>query len=130
MVDSEDSSATPRRISDDDTVGEATQNGTVDADVAQISSDLEEAAQPATPTTPTPTIRPSTVTVPTIQHENVSDDHWEGSELGSLDASSIDGLPRRAGSPAGSVGSAAHYAPSLQVRELVYFRVSCYFNVE
>lgn len=112
MVDSEDSSATPRKVSGDATVDDTPQNGNVDSDVAQISADLDDAA--AEPTTPT-TTKPSTATVPVIQHEDLSDNPWEGSELGSIEAGSVEGLPRRAGSPAGSVGSGAQYAPSLQV---------------
>lgn len=126
MEDSEDSSATPRRISGDAVVDDTPQNGNVDSDVAHISADLDDAT--AEPTTPT-TIKPSAATVPTIQHEDLSDNPWDGSELDSLDAGSVEGLPRRAGSPAGSVGSAAQYAPSLQVCQLLPLDVELYTNM-
>lgn len=125
MEELEDSSATPRRVSGDAAVDDTPQNGNVDSDVAQISADLDNAV--AEPTTPT-TIKPSTATVPIIQHEDLSDNPWDGSELDSLDAGSVEGLPRRAGSPAGSVGSAAQYAPSLQVCWLLPLDVGVYTN--
>lgn len=113
MVDSEDSPATPRRLSDVDTVDRASPTGDVDsdADIAQISTELQdEDDQPATPTATNKQRGP----VPVIQYKDTHDNDLEGSELGSMDASSTDDLPRRAGSPTGSVGSTA-YAASIQV---------------
>jgi vacuolar protein sorting-associated protein 8 len=48
----------------------------------------------------------------------------EGSELGSVDASSVDALPRRAGSPIESVLSGPDDTPSVQVRLRLWMGVT------
>lgn len=79
---------------------------------------------------------------PTVYRSIEDDGTEEGSELGSIDVSSTDGLPRRAGSPAGSMASDARLTPSVIVRrstaniehgvrtDLVYDRVHKFLHPE
>lgn len=90
---------------DDETVNGSAQD--TDADVPQLV--VEEAQDEPKQ------IETSNGSVAGRFREIMQDQHEDGSELSSLDAASVDALPRRAGSPIDSVMSIPDDTPSIQV---------------
>lgn len=106
MSDSEHEPALSEQRSDDAPNDVPDLNG--DADVAQLSAepaDDEDAAQ----ANGSDAVRTPDMARRPLEHPD------EGSELGSLDVDSIDGIPKRAGSPLDSVTSGQNVSPSIQV---------------
>lgn len=79
-----------------------------DADVAQLTEQEMDDFKPS--------VNNSNKDDPNNGQETTAEYGEDGSELSSVDASSIDAIPRRAGSPIDSVASGHGYSPSFQVR--------------
>lgn len=109
MSDPEDPSPTGEPVADYENPSPAVENDD-DADVPQ----LEEQDIPEDPDSVDLEEEKHTVDATVVE---ASAQNGDISEITSADASSIDAIPRRAGSPIESVTSAAGDSPSVQVRD-------------
>jgi hypothetical protein len=109
MSDSEGASPNGERVADYETSSPAVENED-DADVPQ----LEEQDIPEDPSSLNSEAEKDAVDANLLE---ASAQNGDISEITSADASSIDAIPRRAGSPIESVTSAPGDSPSVQVRD-------------
>ncbi len=110
MPDSELEPPVPEHRPDDAPTNIAALNG--DADVPQLEPELEPEIAEDVAQTNGDDASAQTPEITRGPRELLE----EGSELGSVDVDSVDGLPKRVGSPIDSVTSGQNVSPSIQVR--------------